>query len=290
MRLFFTILASVAIPVAVHAAYDLTARGAYTWTENLGRASGRANFRDAATYGADITLGTSHQFEPGVFLRPQLLASYNVTPEYDLLDTGEIGPRLTLQKKVGLGPTAPVFSADASVLGRFGRLDESEAVVFKGGVTYTQRINTYVSFSLRGEARADEARSDVYDVCTRDVIGTVFIDPHPRLRFSAGAGHRRGDFVAGASAARYAGALGGALGPDVASYYAATPFTTTDVFEPGWVSYRVRGRADYWFFDLAPALGDNTTLSVRYERAHALNSVGVNYYQDIFRVSVIHVF
>lgn len=285
--LFLLMILSVVSASAV----EVTSRAAYTWTENLGRASGATDFRDAATYSADVSLGSVRQLESGLLLRPQLTASYSLTPEYELLDSGEFGPRLAAQKKFGLGPTAPVLSADAALLGRFGRLDEADAFIAKGGVTFSKRLTDVVAINLRGEARQDWSRGDVYDVNTQDVIASLVLDPHPRLRFTVGVGRRWGLFVVGASAARFGGAITGALGPEVEDYYKnRTPFSTTDVFAPGWISYRVRGESDYCFFDLSPALTDRTSLSVRYERVKAVNIVDIEYLQDIFRVAVVHVF
>ncbi|MFH1496944.1 MAG: hypothetical protein ABII82_03875 [Verrucomicrobiota bacterium] len=275
--------------VSVSAA-DFTARGTYTWTENLTRASGPADYRDAASYGAELTFGTVRSLESGFLLRPQLYASYTTTPEYDLLNSGELGSRLVVQRKFGLGPTAPVVAVDATVGGRLGRLDGADALVTQAGVTLSKRFSPYAAVDLRGEIGRDWAREEVYEVTNRDLIATIALDPHPRLRFTTGAGRRWGTFLATASAARFAGALAGGLGPRVANYYAGSPQAADGIFGPGWISYRVRGEADFFFFDLSPVISDQTSVSIRYERVKSVNIVDVDYYQDIFRVALMHAF
>lgn len=290
MRHLSVLCTLLALTTLTGQAADITARGTYTWTENLTRASGPADYRDAASYGAELTFGTARALESGFLLRPQIYASYTTTPEYDLLNSGELGSRLVVQRKFGLGPTAPVVALDATVGGRLGRLEGADALITKAGVTFAKRFNPYFAVDLRGEIGRDWAREQVYEVTNRDLIATIAVDPHPRLRFTTGAGRRWGTFLATASAARFAGALGGGLGPRVADYYADSPQSADGIFGPGWISYRVRGEADFVFFDLSPVITDQTSLSIRYERVKSVNIVDVEYYQDIFRVALMHAF
>jgi hypothetical protein len=117
------------------------------------------------------------------------------------------------------------------------------------------------------------------------------IDPHPRLRFTTGVSRLEGTMTVSASRNRFVnGALAGALGPEVAAYFARVPTADTNIFSPAWVSYRVEGHVDSWWFDLSPALTDRTSLSLRYERNHAKSIVHTEYAQDILSVSINHAF
>jgi hypothetical protein len=269
---------------------DYSAQGSYLWTENIGRASGPSDFRDASTYEAAFTAGMSRQLSSGLLGRVQLETVASTTPDYDLLDEATFGPRGILRKKFGLGPDAPVLSFELASLGRLARTDENNGVTLEGVVTLSKRFGPYVSVLARGEWQEHVASANTYDVHHYGASAAVTIDPTDRLRFSAGVGRLSGTFTVGASAARFAGALGGALGPDVAAYYATIPTTVTNTFSPGWIAYRVEGDVDYWWFDASPALTDNLTLSVRYERTHTVNIVNVDYYQDIFSVSLLYAF
>lgn len=269
---------------------DYTVRGTYLWTENLGRASGPVDFRDTSSYEANLAVGTSRQLAPGLTGRLQLEAGYLATPEYNLLDEATVGPRVSLRKKFGLGSEAPVLAVEAATLGRFARIDENDGVTLQGAVTLSKRFNPVFSAQLRGEWQEHVADGATFDVHHYGGEGRLVLDPTDRVRASIGGGYQTGTFTAGASAARFAGALGGALGPEVADYYAAIRKTVTDAFQPGWTSYRVEGDIGYFWMELSPALTDSLSLSIRFERSHATNIVNIEYRQDTFSVGAIYRF
>lgn len=269
---------------------DYSAQATYRWTENLGRASGPVDFRDASTYDAGFTAGTSRQLSSGLLGRLQLEAVASVTPEYELLNETTFGPRAILRKKFGLGADAPVLSFEAATLGRLARIDENNGVTLQGAVTLSKRFGPYVSFLAKGEWQEHVAADNTYDVHHYGASAVINIDPTDRLRLSAGIGRLSGTFTAGASDLRFQGALGGGLGLPVADYYNRIPTAVTDTYSPGWVTYRVEGDIDYWWFSVNPALTDKLTLSVRYERTYAINIVDVEYRQDIFSVSLLYSF
>lgn len=269
---------------------DYEARAEYAWTENIGRASGPADFRDAASYEAGFTTGASRQLASGLTGRIQLETAGHVCPDFEELNHATVGPRALLSKKFGLGPEAPVLSAEAAALGRFADVDDSEGVTLHGAVTLSKRFGPILTAQLRGEWREHAADGATYAVHHRAVFAQVFADPFDWLRIGAGAGRYDGTFVAGASAARFAGALAGGLGPRIANYYASIPTNVSGALEPGWTDYRVEGDVDQWWVELSPAVGDNLSFTLRYERAHATHIAGVEYRQDTFRLGVIYAF
>ena len=266
---------------------DYTIRGTYLWTENLGRASGPVDFRDTSTYRADFAIGASKELAAGLGGRLQLEAGHATTPDFERLDESTFGPRASLRKKFGLGPEAPVLSLETAALGRFARIDENDGVTLQGALTLSKRFNPVLSARLRGEWQERVAVADTFDVhhCLGEAC--IMLDPTDRVRVAVGGGYLTGTFTAGASAARFAGALGGALGPEVAAYYTATPKTTTDAFQPGWINYRVEGDVAFYWLEIDPALTDSLALSLRFERNHATNTVNVEYRQDIFSASLV---
>lgn len=287
-------LAFALSPLASHAEplppLDYSVRGAYAWTENLGRASGQADFRDTSTYRADFTVGAGKELAAGLGGRVQLEAAHSTTPDFERLDESTFGPRASLRKKFGLGAEAPVLAFETAALGRFARIDENDGVTLQAGLTLSKRFNPVLAAQLRGEWQEHVADADTFDV--RHYLGEarLVLDPTDRVRLSIGGGYLTGLFTAGASGARFAGALAGGLGPEVADYYAAIPKTATDAFQPGWITYRVEGDIAFYWVELNPALGDSVSLSLRFERTHAVNIVHVDYRQDIFSAGVIYRF
>lgn len=292
LRRLAALLALASAPLAAFAApaLDYTAKATYLWTENIGRASGRTDFRDTSSIRADLSASTGRQLASGLTGSLQLEGSALTVPDYDRNDELTFGPRAGLRKKFGLGPDAPVLAFETAALGKLARISENDGVTLQGSVTLSKRFGPLLSAQIRGDWQEHVADARTYDVHHRGVEGRVSFDPTERLRFSVGGGRLEGNFTAGASAARFAGALGGALGPAVASYYNAVPQTVTDAYGPGWVAYRVEGEVDYFYLEFSPALTDSLALSVRYERNHAVNVVDVGYRQDIFSLSAIYSF
>lgn len=275
---------------SLSAAPDFTARASYLWTENIGRASGRADFRDAAQYEAAFTAGLSRQLSSSILGRAQLELTGIHSPDFDALDELNFGPRGILRKKFGLGPDAPVLAFEAATIGRLARIDENNGLNLQGAVTLSKRFGPFFSARVRGEWEEHVANSNTYDTRHYGAHAAVSFDPIDRLRLSAGVGRISGLFTAGASGARFTNAQAGALGPAVADYYNAIPVSINNSLEPDWTVYRVEGDIDLWWFEISPALTDTLSLTVRYERTHAINIVDVEYRQDIFTVSLVYSF
>ena len=56
------------------------------------------------------------------------------------------------------------------------------------------------------------------------------------------------------------------------------------------MTYRVTGRVSFWWLELSPAIGRDTSLPVRYESRFSVNKVGVKYRQDIWSIQLLHRF
>ena len=93
-----------------------------------------------------------------------------------------------------------------------------------------------------------------------------------------------------ASGAVWSRALAGGLGANVAALYNTLFRSTTDSYGPGWVTYRVPGRVSFWWLELSPALGRDTSLPIRYESRFSVNQAGVKYRQDFWSLQVLHRF
>lgn len=285
------LLPSAAAFAAEVPAPDFSARATYRFTENITRASGRADFRDAAEYELAATAGFKRQLTPRVFANLDLTLAGSFSPDYELLDRVEFGPRLALKRKFGLGPYAPVLSFENAVTGRLASLHEQDGFGARSGLTFSKRFNSWLAASASGEWAGHAAEHRAFSVAHWAADARVMIDPHPRLRFTAGASRLEGTFTASASRNRFVnGALAGALGPEVANYFARIPVADTNIYSPAWVSYRLEGRVEAWWFEVSPVLTDRTSLSLRYERNHAVSIVNTEYFQDIVSAGIHHAF
>ena len=270
---------------------DISVRAGYRWTENVSRSSGRRDFRDASEYELGVAAGYNRQLTPRIYAHVEFGLTGTVSPDYELLDHTDFGPRLTLKRKFGLGPYAPVLSAQTDLSGRLARLDEQQGFGARETVTLSKRFSPWLSAAVSGEWQGFMAERSAFSVSHFTADARVTVDPHPLVRFSAGASRLDGSFTASASRNRFVnGALAGALGPDVASYFATIPWARTDIFEAPWISYRVRGYVDAWWFEYSPSFTERTGLTLRYERNHAVSVVHTEYRQDILTLSVNHVF
>lgn len=285
---FLGVLATPVCAATLTPAVEL--RGTYHWTENISRASGAADFRDAAEYELGGTARYSRQLTSRLLARLDLDAAVWTSPEYEALERFEFGPRFTLTRKFGLGSEACVLAADVGITGRIGRLEEADAAGASTGLTLSKRFSPWLAAAASGNWTGQEARDSAFGVAHYAYEGRLILDPHPRIRFSAGAGRRDGTFTVGASGARFSRALAGALGPAVAEYYAAIPTVAADMFGPGWVSYRVEAEVEEWWCEVSPALTDRASLALRYGRAHFLNRVDVEYRQDTVALSFLYAF
>jgi hypothetical protein len=169
--LFATLMALLLSPLAAHAAEAMTpdygARATYRWTENISRASGRGDFRDTGEYELSATAGFKRQLTPRVFATLDLALTGTTSPEYELLDRLEFGPRLTLKRKFGLGPYAPVLSADAAVTGRYAALHAQDGIGARGALTLAKRFDTWIAASISGEWAGHVAERSAFSVAHR---------------------------------------------------------------------------------------------------------------------------
>ena len=98
------------------------------------------------------------------------------------------------------------------------------------------------------------------------------------------------DFVANAGWPIWQRALAGQITPTIAQYYNTVSWEITDAYGPRWVTYRVTGRSDFWWLELSPALGRNTSLPLRFETSYTVNVIGIAYRQTLWTLGLVHRF
>lgn len=288
-------LARIALPLllcALPAARATNARleASSTWAENINRASGPADWRDTWRHEARGALGLTHEWFTGFIATGELGATLEHVQEFEKLSAASAGASVSLRQKFGLGAFAPHLALDLALRRRDTRLDFDDGWTTTAALRLAKRVTPTLRAALHGDWEQHYARSAIFDTNHHRAFATVAWDIFPWLQLSHGNGRLWGAFTANASAAIWPRALSGVLGSHISNYYNTVPWTVTDAFGPGWVTYRVDGRVSFYWLELSPALGRNTSLPLRFENRVSINKVGVKYRQDLWTISLLHRF
>ena len=263
---------------------------ATSWTENINRASAGPDWRDALQHEVRGAFGHFRQWTDGLVTTGEIVGSFERVPKYTDLDHVTAGIAGQARQKFGFGAFAPVVSLDVDLRAREARRDGDDGWTASSAVRVGKRVTESWRAALVGDWQQHYARSSIFDTRHHRLFATVTWDITDRLQLSHGNGRLWGDFTANASGPIWARALSGALGSNISDYYNTVSWAVTDTFGPGWVTYRVTGRVSFWWLELSPAIGRNTSLPLRYESRFSVNKVGVKYRQDIWSVQLMHRF
>lgn len=261
-----------------------------TWAENIARASSPSNWIDSLRHEAHVTGSLLTPLATGISLITEADAGYESVPRYVRNTAFFVGARTQLRWKFGLGAFAPVLTTDLALTRREARIAGDTGWLATGALRLSRRFTDSWRASLAGDWSQHYAAHAPFDVRHHRVLGTLSYDLNATWQLTYGRGSLFGDFVANASAAVWSRAITGQLSPAIGAYYPTLSSETTDSYGPGWVSYRAKGRSDFWWLELAPALGRNTSLPLRYESTFTVNFVGVKYRQDLWTASILHRF
>lgn len=269
---------------------SVTASGTASWVENLSRTSAEPARKSAETY--ELTLGAlqRRQLAPSWLLQAGIDAAFLAVPDYDLANHLELGPRLSLQRKFGLGPLAPVLQLDAALNYKSARLDADRGWGTEVGLRLAKRFNPVFKAGVGGQWIEHNARSAVFDIVQHSLSVDATWDINDRWSLSGSAGRLSGDIVANAPWSIWGMAISGGLGPAVFNYYTSRPWAVTHLYGDGWVSYNVEADVDLWSLAAAYAVSDHTTAEFRYSSAFVVNKIGVRYPTDSWGLSVVHRF
>lgn len=265
----------------------------------------------ASTTWADNLSHTSHlpTQKSGEFQTVGVATDYTrqVSRDWLLLGTAELQARhvekfdslnhvsgigtFKLRRKFGLGPFAPVLEINSALtIARFDE-DRRSGWEYSGGLALSKRVTETLSVAAHADAVEYFAKRPVYDVSNRKLSLEGDWDITERWRLTLGGGRTWGQYVANASPKVWPLAIGGQLGPVIATHYNTLAWEVTDSYGPGWVAYRVRdSHADLWWMELSPALTERTALTLRYESVRVTNGVGIKYDSSYWTLGVNHQF
>lgn len=271
-------------------ASNLRMEASTTWAENIGRSAVPADWRDAQTLQLRTSWTALREWQTGLVSIGELGAGLSHTPRLSHLDAFTAGASGQLRKKFGLGAFAPVAALDAGLQARAARVAGDDGWTANAALSLSKRLTPAWRVAATGDWQQHYADNEIFGTRHHRAFGTITWDITDRWSLSHGKGRLWGDFTANASPAVWSRALAGGLGRNVADYYNSIYWSPTDAMGPGWITYRVEGRVDFWWLELSPALGRNTALPLRYESRYSVNIVGIKYRQDIWSLQLLHRF
>lgn len=195
-----------------------------------------------------------------------------------------------LRRKFGLGPLAPALRAHCGIAFADFREKGRTATEITAGVELAKRFTDTLQASVGAEWLEADARHRPFDVRNHRISADASWDLSERWRLGLGGGRTWGEVTANANPVRWSGATGGALGTGIASYYNSLAWEVSDTFGQNWVAYKIDGHGDFWSAMLSPALGDATSIPLRYEHVRWVNGAGIAYVSAFWSVSIVHRF
>lgn len=269
---------------------SVSASATATTVDNISRTSFAPTRKDATTYELGLNASRHDQLAADWLLESGAGVDWLAVPKYQLTDNFSAGPRLTLQRKLGLGPLATVLQLDAGLTYKDARLAADRGWTTEAGVRLAKRFDPSLKVALSGQWLEHNAASATFDLQQRTLSLEVVWDIAEKWRLSGTASRLSGRVVANAAPTVWAQAIGGGLGSTVSTYYNSIPWEVTNLYGPGWVSYNVEATANLWSLALAYAVSDHSTLELRTSQAYVINHVDIRYPTESGGLGFIHRF
>jgi hypothetical protein len=268
----------------------LTATGTAAWVENISRTSYEPTRQDAATY--DFSLGGTvpRQLASSVMLVGSGEFDAHFVPDYSLTNNLAFTGRVSVQKKFGLGPQAWVLQGSVGAGYKAARFDDDRGVATEAGLQLSKRLLSNLRVAASGRWTEHNARSSSFDLDQHSLGLEAQWDIDEHWTLSGSASRLKGDIVANAAWSVWSQMLAGAFGPAIFNYYTSRPWSVTNLYGPGWVSYNVEADVDLWSVSLAYAWTDRTSVELRKGAAYVVNRVNVAYPSDTWALSLTHRF
>lgn len=289
MRVRGFLLLLILAPLPLLAA-DYRMQASVAWAENLSRTSHAPTIRDATVYTLHGLATHARQLNSDWLLIAGFDAGLEHVPEYRALDQLSANARLTLRRKFGLGPMAPVVDLSAGVARVAFRESGRSGWRSHASLSVSKRLTPEWRIGASGSWEKFDASHTTFDIQHRRLAIETHWEVSERWTLGAGAARQWGRLVANASGSIWSQAISGGFGPVVNSYYNRIPWEVSHTFGPGWVAYRVDNTADFWWTEASFALSERTRVPLRYESGRVVNRIGIRYDSSLVTVGVLHRF
>ena len=268
----------------------LSASGTASWVENLSRTSYEPTRKDAATYDFTLSGSLPRQLAPSVLLVGSGELSSLLVGDYSLDNHFAATGRIALQKKFGLGPQAWVLQGSVGGGYKAARLDADRGWTTEAGVQLAKRVLPNLRLAASGRWLEHNAASATFDLNQHSFGLEAQWDIDEHWTLSGSATRLKGDIVASAAWFVWQQAITGGFGPTVFNYYTSRPWSVTNLYGDGWVSYNVAADVDLRSLSLAYAVSYHTSLELRKSAAYVVNRIGVAYPTTSWALSLAHRF
>lgn len=281
VRAIAFVLASLAAAPAF--AISLQVEASTTWAKNISRTAALADQKDALRNEAHLTASHLQPLATGLSLIAEADASFETVPRFLRNTLYGAGATVQLRKKFGLGAFAPVLATEVALQRRDAHIAGDNGWLAGGALRFSQRFTDSWRASLTGDRQQHYASHATFDIRHHRFFGTLTWDITRRWQLTYGRGSLWGN-------------LRSNIPPQTFSNIRArlvrdgTSFEVTDSYGLGWVSTRPTVRSDFWWLELSPALGPNTSLPMRYERSFTVTGTGATYRQDLWTLGLLHRF
>ena len=253
-----------------------------TWEGNLTRCPDPVAAKDAWLYGAAGTAGWRTQFSRDVALEFAATASVESCPKFDGLDRVSAGVQGSVRRKFGLGPFAPVLTADLTGTGSSYRESPRNATRLAAGLSLSQRWTGDWQTVVSAEILQNYGRLAAYDYHNHSLALETHYDLTGRWRLSAGACRQWGEHVV------YAW-LGGSGASFPYAYATWKGTVKVPTYGPNGHAYTMDAHADSIWFAVAPALGGDRALPLRFEQT-AVVGLGESFRVQLISLSFVQRF
>jgi len=254
-----------------------TASAEIAWVDNISRTSYEATRKDASTLTFDLGGSLPRQLAPSVLFVGSGTLSSLFVDDYELTNNVTATARLALQKKFGLGPQAWVLQGTVSGGYKAARFDDDRGFTTEAELQLAKRVLPNLRLAASVHWLEHDAASAVFDLNQSSYGLDAQWDIGDRWTVSGNYTWLDGDVVANAAWPVWDQMLDGYFGQTIYNYYTSRPWTITNLYGPGWVSYNVEAKVDLWWLAVSYAATDQLALELRYDAAFVVNEVDVTY-------------
>ena len=254
-----------------------------TWAKNINSSSFVADVTDTLRNEARLTASHLQPLATGLSLIAEADAGFETVPRFVRNTVFSAGATVQMRKKFGLGAFAPVLAIDVSLHRRDAHIAGANDWLAAGALRFSQRFTKSWRASLTGDRQQHDASHTPFDVQHHRMLGALTWDITDRWQLAYGRGSLWGNLTSHISPQSFARARARLVS-------LGTTFEVTDSYGPGWVTTRPTGRSDFWWLELSPALGPNTSLPMRHESTYALTRSGATYRQELWTLGLLHRF